>query len=135
MPRRAFYSTVLVVYVAALALTTLTPTDEPAGAAAGVRWVPLTQTVAMLQSRTWTVTLAQIAGNVALFVPLGWLLPMTWAYLRSPRRIVLVGAACSLLIEVAQVAIPGRTPAVDDILLNTLGALLGAVMFLAPRNA
>jgi glycopeptide antibiotics resistance protein len=55
--------------------------------------------------------------------------------LRSFWTIVLLAAVTSLAIEVAQwLFIDGRQSSVDDVILNTVGALVGAVMFFAPRN-
>jgi glycopeptide antibiotics resistance protein len=72
---------------------------------------------------------------MALFVPLGWLLPMIWPQLRSLQRVVVAAAASSIAIELVQFAIPGRSPTTDDVLLNTVGGLIGAIMFFAPREA
>ena len=71
-------------------------------------------------------TLAGAAGNVALFVPLGFLLPLLASRLDRPWRTVGAGFALSAAIELSQVAFPGiRRPDVNDVLMNTLGAALG----------
>ena len=68
-------------------------------------------------------------GNVALFVPFGIL-----AYIllvrrtAAVRRTALVGFAVSLTIEVAQYTFALGYTDVDDIILNTVGALLGALL-------
>lgn len=73
--------------------------------------------------------LASAVANVAIFVPVGALLA-----LRTGRaRAVLAAAAFSATIEVLQLAVPGRTTSVDDLIWNTTGAALGA--WLAPRVA
>lgn len=66
--------------------------------------------------------------NVVLFVPLGLLLPVV--RLRSAGQVLAAGLAASLGIEVLQlvadVAADGRHAAdVNDLLANTLGALVG----------
>ncbi|MDQ1173541.1 hypothetical protein QE430_001848 [Microbacterium testaceum] len=75
---------------------------------------------------------ADVALNVLFFVPLGaavaLLLPLRWA----PAS-VLVGAAVSLTVEIAQTLIPGRVPDADDVASNTLGALIGTVVVLVVR--
>ena len=72
------------------------------------------------------------ALNVAIFVPLGaavaLVLPLRWA----PAS-VLLGAAASCAVEMAQSVIPGRVPDADDIVANTLGALLGTVVVIVVR--
>ncbi len=71
----------------------------------------------------------QLIGNVALFVPLGFLLP---AAVRACRRLwvtLVVAAGMSVLIETAQALLPGHTTDVDDVILNTAGAALGFLAF------
>jgi len=76
-------------------------------------------------------TLAGAAGNVALFLPLGFLLPLLAPWFDRWWRTVGAGFALSAAIELSQVAFPGvRRPDVNDVLTNTLGAAIG---FLAYR--
>jgi glycopeptide antibiotics resistance protein len=75
-------------------------------------------------------TLAGAAGNVALFMPLGFLLPMLAPGLDRFWRAVATGFVLSALIELSQVAFPGvRRPDVNDVLMNTLGAALGYLVY------
>lgn len=70
--------------------------------------------------------LLDILLNVILFVPLGVGLHLQG---RSWRQALLLGAALSLGIETAQYfAIAGRDAALGDVLTNTAGAGLGAVL-------
>ena len=62
--------------------------------------------------------------NVLLFVPLGLLLSALFSHQRKPSRVVLLGLGLSLLIELSQI-FSGRATDVDDLIFNTLGALLG----------
>jgi glycopeptide antibiotics resistance protein len=52
-------------------------------------------------------TLAGAAGNVALFLPLGLLLPLLAPRLDRPGRTVAAGFLLSVAIELSQVAFPG----------------------------
>ncbi len=70
------------------------------------------------------VLVVNVLGNLALFVPLGAVLGLRNAAL---RHVVLIGFVLSALVELAQLAIPGRTTAVDDVICNTAGAVLGYV--------
>lgn len=81
--------------------------------------------------------LVNIGGNVALFLPLGFLLPMVWTGFRRLPRAAAFGACVSLLIEVSQL-FNYRATVTDDLLLNTCGAVLGylcavAVLRLFPK--
>ena len=68
----------------------------------------------------------QIGGNVLLGAPFGVLLPMLVPKARGAVRVVLVTSLVMVLVEVAQGAIvEGRAFDIDDVILNTSGALLG----------
>ena len=71
-------------------------------------------------------TIAGAAGNVALFVPLGFLLPLLAPRLDRLWRTVAAGFLLSTAVELSQLAFPGiRRPDVNDVLMNTLGAAVG----------
>ena len=61
-------------------------------------------------------------GNVVLFAPLGAILALRhWPL----WHVAVAGGIFSLSIELAQLLVPGRTTAADDVILNTLGTALG----------
>ncbi|WP_433782700.1 VanZ family protein [Actinomycetospora sp. CA-101289] len=71
-----------------------------------------------------------IAGNLLVFVALGFFAPVRWAALASVPRVLALAASCSVLIEVAQYVLRlDRVSSVDDVLLNTAGAGLAALAF------
>jgi VanZ like family/Concanavalin A-like lectin/glucanases superfamily len=74
---------------------------------------------------------ADVALNIAGFVPLGFLLSTFLRYAtRSKRPVltaILIGALISLTIEVLQIYIPPRSSDMTDVITNTLGTALGAV--------
>jgi glycopeptide antibiotics resistance protein len=78
--------------------------------------------------------LISIAGNVAVFVPLGLAVTRSLALGRrlAPLAALVGGAAFGALvsacIEVLQMLSPGRFPDWRDLALNTLGALVGAIV-------
>jgi glycopeptide antibiotics resistance protein len=71
----------------------------------------------------------QLLGNVALFVPLGFLLPAAVRTSRRPWATLVAAAAFSVLIETLQAILPGHTTDIDDVILNTTGAALGFLGF------
>jgi glycopeptide antibiotics resistance protein len=128
--------TAAVLYGAVLAVVTLAP----------IRWrsdlgryrdnwrpqlVPIWNLVVNLRDGDRVLaTLAGAAGNVALFLPLGFLLPLLAPSLDRLWRTVGAGFALSAAIELSQVAFPGvRRADVNDVLMNTLGAALGFLAF------
>ncbi|WP_312092061.1 VanZ family protein [Aminipila sp.] len=66
--------------------------------------------------------------NIILFLPFGFLLPYIWPNFNRLKRIVISGFSFSLLIEISQLLNNRRTD-IDDLLLNTLGALFGYLLF------
>jgi VanZ family protein len=82
-------------------------------------------------SRPWLSM--DVALNVAVFVPLGWLVARAGHSrgLSSLGMILLTAGGCgalSLAAETVQFFIPSRHSSVIDVVANTLGAFLGAVM-------
>lgn len=64
--------------------------------------------------------------NIALFVPVGIALSRGGS---DVARAMLLGGALSLLIEFAQLIVPGRDPSVRDVVANAGGAALGALIW------
>ena len=65
--------------------------------------------------------------NVALFVPLGLLLPLIWGKYRSGRETLLFGFGMSAAIELLQV-FTYRATDVNDLITNVLGTALGFLL-------
>lgn len=65
--------------------------------------------------------------NTLLFIPVGFLLPIIWDSYCHLGKTTLTGFLLSLLIEVSQL-FNLRATDVDDLLMNTLGCLLGGAM-------
>ncbi len=62
--------------------------------------------------------------NVVMFIPLGFFLPLLWLPYRSAVKTVLFGFSLSLAIELLQM-FTFRATDVNDLITNTLGALIG----------
>ncbi|MCX4705550.1 VanZ family protein [Streptomyces sp. NBC_01352] len=71
----------------------------------------------------------QIGGNLLLGVPFGVLVPVVAPRTRGMLRVLLLTATVMLLVEFAQGAlITGRAFDIDDVILNTTGALVGYLL-------
>ncbi|WP_406335236.1 VanZ family protein [Streptomyces sp. NBC_00203] len=71
----------------------------------------------------------QIGGNLLLGVPFGVLLPVLAPRARGILRVLALTAAVMLLVELIQGAlITGRAFDIDDVILNTAGALVGYLL-------
>ena len=68
------------------------------------------------------------ALNIVLFVPLGLLLPLIGAGYKKYRCVLLTGFSLSLLVEISQLLNFRRTD-VDDLILNSAGAVLGLLLY------
>lgn len=68
-----------------------------------------------------------------MFAPLGFLVPLLWKKFRRFWKVALLGAGVSLSIETLQLLLPRGTD-VDDVWLNTLGAMLGYLVWLIVRR-
>ncbi|WP_394814733.1 VanZ family protein [Streptomyces millisiae] len=73
--------------------------------------------------------LQQVGGNVLLGMPFGVLLPMLFPRIRGLLRVPAFTALVMVLVEIAQgLIVEGRAFDVDDVILNTTGALVGYVL-------
>lgn len=70
-----------------------------------------------------------LAGNVILFIPLGYFLPATWQPLRRFYRTVLTVVTIITMIELLQLLLQVGACDIDDVMLNTLGASAGYGVF------
>ncbi|WP_268293042.1 VanZ family protein [Bacillus inaquosorum] len=76
-----------------------------------------------------------IGGNLILLLPVGLLFPLLFKKLNNVKRILLTGFFISLFIELAQLSISVyirsvyRSFDVDDLILNTLGTVIGYWLF------
>lgn len=69
--------------------------------------------------------------NIMAFIPMGFLLPLISKRARNMYFTIIIAIVFSSLIEISQLITVLGTFDIDDILLNTLGALIGYVLYLA----
>lgn len=75
-----------------------------------------------------------LAGNVVMFVPLGWFLPGIWRVFRGFFRTVIFGISLICLVELIQYVTGLGVCDVDDLILNTVGIMLGYGMWKLKRR-
>jgi glycopeptide antibiotics resistance protein len=135
--RREILLLTVVVYLAGLATATLTPNRSSRLRAEGRGGIELHPKLASLTcssailprgSSAQAFCVHNARGNVALFFPLGILIPLVWRRLRFWRGIQ-IAIALSFSIELAQYLSSAwgsyRSADVNDVILNVLGACLG----------
>lgn len=101
--------------------------------------VPLASIVDILGGTTETA-LRQLAGNVLLFVPFGYILPLLIGRGPGPVCVFAYALGVSVVIELSQLGVslvlgfPYRLASADDVILNVLGAGVGYSVYLATRR-
>lgn len=70
--------------------------------------------------------------NVMMFMPIGLLLPLAFTQRINGKKALLIGGGISFVIEIVQI-FAGRNAEIDDLLLNSAGALLGYSLYDAGR--
>ena len=78
---------------------------------------------------SWSsVSILNIFANTLLFIPLGLLTPLIWEKYDSFYKILTLGLISTCLIEFIQIFI-GRSTDIDDVILNTIGIIIGYTIF------
>lgn len=73
-------------------------------------------------------------GNVLLFVPTGILMPLIYPKMNRFWKVFLAGMGLSLTIELMQLPFASRVTDVDDLILNTVGAAAGYILYWIVRT-
>ena len=122
----------LVGYLMVLALLTFVPGTEDTSRNVRVNLRPGGSILPALRLGPGSFSYRQLVGNVLAFVPLGILLPLVIGKLWRSLFVVFISAVClSAAIEIGQLTVSlslgygYRAADIDDVILNTLGALLG----------
>lgn len=87
------------------------------------RWNPLLSLIPFGGEKNFGFVL-DLVLNTLLFLPFGFLLPILWKKCRSWKMTVASGFLLSLMVEILQMFCY-RVTDVNDLLMNTLGTLLG----------
>ncbi|MDO5037859.1 MAG: VanZ family protein [Tissierellia bacterium] len=147
-PKREYLFLILVAYLASLLFFLLVPNSVLMGqgihltgletgpllkVSGGHNFRPFKTIQSYLRHVSGLHLVTNLLGNILIFSPLGFLLPLLWKKMDQPLRLFRIFLVSSCLIEIAQSFI-GRSSDIDDIILNVLGGLLGFCLyrFLAP---
>jgi glycopeptide antibiotics resistance protein len=118
----------LIAFSAVLARLTLTPSPA-SDRIAGSNLRPGASLRQYAQSYTFLAACKQIGGNLLLGAPFGLLLPVLVARRMRMVRVLVLTALVMVLVELAQGAlVRGRAFDVDDVILNTAGALIAYLL-------
>jgi len=144
--RRALIAT-FVVYLAVVASLTIVPTHLKRIRSADpnhINFIPLGYSFKCYRTARdeypglISFCLRNTFGNIALLMPFGLMLPLLTTRFQSMKRVLLLALCVSLTIETIQFGLRfvgnPRAVDIDDVLLNTMGACLGFLIYLAVRN-
>jgi glycopeptide antibiotics resistance protein len=77
------------------------------------------------RSGSTALEIAAAVANFLLFIPLGFLVGIRWRFFDRWGAVLALGIGFSLAIEATQFLLGGHDSSVDDVLLNSLGAVCG----------
>ncbi|MBE6016443.1 MAG: VanZ family protein [Lachnospiraceae bacterium] len=75
-----------------------------------------------------------VVGNTAMFIPSGIVLPVVYKKLNNFGKVVAAGAFISFCIEILQLPFASRASDIDDLIMNTLGVVIGYGIYAAARR-
>ena len=70
-----------------------------------------------------------IIGNITMFIPVGIVWPICFRKINTFGKTILAGAGFSLSIEIFQLLFFERCSDIDDLILNTIGVAIGALIY------
>lgn len=79
--------------------------------------------------------LINVIGNTAMFIPIGIIWPCVFRKLNTHTKVIAAGVGLSLFIEILQLPFFDRVSDIDDLLLNSLGFLLGYGLYRIVKTA
>ena len=76
-----------------------------------------------------------LIGNTAMFIPIGIIWPAVFRKLDTHKKVIAAGVGFSLFIEILQLPFYDRVTDIDDLILNSLGFLLGYGIYLLAKRS
>lgn len=141
---RAWAETAFVVFMGGLLTLTFQGRYQNPGAMAedavrrinsgeGINLIPFRTIAGFLGHCPTDIFLVNIVGNVVMFIPWGFGLPLLWKKQQKVFRVARNALTLPLFIEACQLFI-GRGVDVDDLILNFAGGCIGAALYFVLRR-
>ncbi|MBQ9134751.1 MAG: VanZ family protein [Lachnospiraceae bacterium] len=96
-----------------------------------INWIPL---VHLFEYPAMRDILINVIGNTLMFVPVGIVYPIVYKKLDTHTKVIAAGIGFSLAIEILQLPFYDRVSDIDDLLLNSLGYILGYFLYLGVKG-
>jgi glycopeptide antibiotics resistance protein len=84
---------------------------------------------AFLMFKQFRIASTQVIGNVVMLLPLGIYIPLLFPRLSGFFRVFIVCLLVSISIELMQLITSVRSTDIDDVILNTSGAVVGYLIY------
>jgi glycopeptide antibiotics resistance protein len=81
----------------------------------------------------WQPFIINFLGNICIFMPIGFMIPMLWNSFNRFWKVTLIGSSISLFIEITQLS-QARSSDIDDLWLNTVGSMLGYCLYYGTKK-
>lgn len=96
-----------------------------------INYIPFIETIKMFTGEFSDINhaLYNVIGNILLFVPLGFCIPLFFNKKNKLTKVILYGFSSSLTIELLQLFTPNNITDIDDIIFNILGSIIGFILF------
>jgi len=86
--------------------------------------------VSLMDYPVFREALLNLIGNTAMFIPIGVIWPLVYRDLNTHGKVIAAGVGLSLCIEILQLPFFDRVSDIDDLILNSLGFLMGYGLYL-----
>ncbi|MEK5230595.1 VanZ family protein [Lysinibacillus sp. FSL K6-0232] len=77
----------------------------------------------------WDIIIINLLGNLFIFTPMGFLLPLLSKKFRKAWVVICLGFLSSLAVETIQFIFTVGSADIDDLILNSIGAWLGYIAY------
>jgi len=78
--------------------------------------------------------LINLIGNITMFIPIGIIWPIVFKELNTHKRVIAAGVGFSLCIEILQLPFAVRVSDIDDLIMNSVGFLVGYGLYLLVKK-
>ena len=95
-------------------------------------WINLIPIVHLLD--VYDGWLINIIGNITMFIPVGLVWPYCFKKLDTVGKAVLAGGGLSFFIEITQLPFYSRCSDIDDLIMNTTGVFIGAIIYFGVKH-
>ena len=96
-----------------------------------INWKPF---VYLFDYPKFSEVLLNVIGNTAMFIPLGIVWPSVFKKLDTPAKVIAAGVGYSLSVEILQLPFYDRVSDIDDLILNSLGYLMGYGIYILVKR-